>query len=179
MGRRILAFVIDVVLVMAVAAAAAIALATRIDDVRPRTCAQLEAADGGLECLDLGETVFVLDGSDRTWLTLAAAGVALFNAVLLQGASGGTIGKLATALRVVDIHGNVCGFGRAFLRWLFLIVDASICFLIGLITALVSRGHQRFGDMAAKTYVIDARDVGAPPMPLHALEGVGERVERE
>jgi uncharacterized RDD family membrane protein YckC len=49
---------------------------------------------------------------------------------------------------------------------LLLIVDALFCFLVGLITSLSTKGHQRVGDLVAKTWVVSARDVGYPPVEL-------------
>ena len=74
--------------------------------------------------------------------------------------SGSTRWRYASLTR----NGQECGFGRAVVRWLLLVVDAFFCFLVGLITALSTTGHQRVGDLVAKTYVVSARDLGAPPV---------------
>ena len=59
-------------------------------------------------------------------------------------------------------------------RWLLLVVDAFFCFLVGLITALATTGHQRVGDLVAKTYVVSAHDLGVSPVAPVA-DGVAAR----
>jgi hypothetical protein len=115
------------------------------------------------QCFQSGNNVYYLEGGQAAALYLLALGVSVLNNVILQGVTGASVGKFITGLRTVNEAGQTCGIGRAIVRWLFLIVDAYFCFLIGLITALVAKGHRRVGDMVAKTYVIGARDVGAPP----------------
>jgi uncharacterized RDD family membrane protein YckC len=82
--------------------------------------------------------------------------------VLLEGAWGATLGKLALKLRVVDRSGNVPGFGRAIVRTLLRAIEVNP-FLLGALPAVVvvalSRGRRRLGDMAAGTYVLLAADV--------------------
>jgi len=91
------------------------------------------------------------------------------NHVLLQGITGASVAKMLVGLRVVDGGGRVCGVGRAIVRWLFLIVDQFFCFLVGLITMLVTRPHRRVGDMVAGTYVVSTADVGRPVVPQAAM----------
>jgi hypothetical protein len=64
-------------------------------------------------------------------------------------------------LRVVNGDGGVAGIGRALVRWLLLVVD-SLCGVLGLIVAAVTKPHRRVGDFAAGTYVIGKDDVGRP-----------------
>jgi uncharacterized RDD family membrane protein YckC len=166
LARRIIAFVIDAVLVAALFVIAFASLADSID-VPPfldDACDFARADSDVTNCIQIGDTVYLLEGADVFVVVLAGVGMSFLNSVLLQGATGASIGKHATALRVVDAAGQPCGGGRALVRWLLLVVDALFCFLVGLVTALVSPGHQRVGDKVAKTYVVSAFDVGTRPV---------------
>ena len=167
MGRRIIAYVIDATLAFAIVVIAFFALADSVEVPAfiDNACDIAELDDNVTSCFQIGDTVYLLEGADVAFVWLAGFGMGALNSVLLQGATGASVGKQATALRVVNASGQVCGLGRALVRWLLLIVDAYFCFLIGLITAFVSKGHQRVGDMVAKTYVVSARDMGVPPVP--------------
>ena len=166
MVRRIAAFGIDVILTTAVIAIAFVSLArsTEVPSYLHNACDIARIGSKVSNCVQIGNTIYTLEGSDVATVWLAGLAVSVGNLVLLQGATGGTVGKHALALRVVDAHGQECGFGRAVVRWLLLVVDAFFCFLVGLITALSTTGHQRVGDLVAKTYVVSARDLGAPPV---------------
>jgi uncharacterized RDD family membrane protein YckC len=168
MLRRIVAFVIDVILTTAVIAIAYVSLAqsTEVPGYLHDACSIARTADNVSNCVQLGNTIYTVSGKDVAVVWLSGLAISVLNVVLLQGATGGTVGKHALALRVVDAEGKECGFGRATIRWLLLVVDALFCFLVGLITSLATKGHQRVGDLVAKTWVVSARDVGYPPVDL-------------
>jgi hypothetical protein len=92
---------------------------------------------------------------------LIAAIVSASNNVVLQGITGASVGKMILGLRVVNGQGGVCGIGRAFVRWIFLLID-SICLVVGLIIASVTHPHRRVGDMVGGTYVVGLASVGQP-----------------
>jgi uncharacterized RDD family membrane protein YckC len=171
-GRRILAFLIDVLLL----AIPVVVLSTsnleyleadQLDRSGEQFCEDYLDQQNGI-CLDL------TDMDDRVYFAddLSSGTVGFWGAVLagfllhvlLQGVTGWTIGKLVTGIRTVQEDGSVVGIGRAFLRWLLLVVDGQPCGLplVGLITAGTSTGHRRVGDMAAKTYVVRASAAGSP-----------------
>lgn len=83
---------------------------------------------------------------------------------VIQGLLGGSLGKLAVGLRVVDENGKVIGIGRSFVRTLAWIGDALTCGLpiIGGVMMVSTKGHRRLGDMIAGTYVVDKASVGQP-----------------
>jgi uncharacterized RDD family membrane protein YckC len=166
MGRRILAYVIDALItaVVFVIAFAALAHQQAVPGNFDNACDFIRDNSNVRQCFQSGNNVYYLEGGEAAVLYLVAIGVSALNNAVLQGLSGASVGKFVTGLRTVNEEGQTCGIGRAVVRWLFLIVDAYFCFLIGLITALVSKGHRRVGDMVAKTYVIGARDVGTPPL---------------
>lgn len=93
-----------------------------------------------------------------------ALGVQLLNLVVLQGLTGASIGKFLTGLRVVREDGSKAGIGAAIVRWLILIVDGACFFLPGAILVFTTRGHRRLGDMATSTNVVRTADVGRPTM---------------
>ena len=87
----------------------------------------------------------------------------LLNSVLLQGATGATVGKFITGARVVRPDGRPPGAWKALGRTLMLVIDTiSLILPLGLWVAMFSRGHQRLGDMTAGTYVVKARYAGRP-----------------
>lgn len=86
---------------------------------------------------------------------------------LVQGLAGGSLGKLAVGLRVVDENGQVAGIGRSFVRTIAWILDAITCAIpvIGGVLLVSTKGHRRLGDMIAGTYVVDKDAVGQPVTP--------------
>jgi uncharacterized RDD family membrane protein YckC len=168
MGRRILAYIIDALITVILFAIAFIALAHRqaVPPFLDNACDAIRADSNVRQCFQSGDHVYYLRAGEAAFVYLLAIGAGFLNNVVMQGVSGASVGKFITGLRVVDNNGQICGIVRAVVRWLLLIVDAFFCFLIGLITALVSKGHRRIGDMVANTYVVGARDVGVPPTPL-------------
>jgi uncharacterized RDD family membrane protein YckC len=74
--------------------------------------------------------------------------------VLCETLFGGTLGKLALGLRVVDQEGDEIGLGAALIRNFLRIVDGLFFYLVGAIAIWTSSDHQRLGDRAAHTYVV-------------------------
>ncbi|NLD77696.1 MAG: RDD family protein [Acidimicrobiales bacterium] len=83
---------------------------------------------------------------------------------VIQGLLGGSLGKLALGLRVVDEQGKVVGIGRSFVRTIAWIGDAITCGLpiVGGVMMVSNKGHRRLGDMIAGTYVVKKESVGRP-----------------
>lgn len=163
MGRRIGAYVIDAVIGWVVMIIAFVALAERFDSPVP-VC--------GFEgsptlCVDLDGEVWFLDGgTNATLFWVIGIGFWFVMGAIVQGLTGGTPGKLMVGLRVVSQDtGERAGVGRCTVRTLMWIADAApwIFPLVGLITAIVSKGHRRVGDMVAKTLVVRSNAVGLSP----------------
>lgn len=100
---------------------------------------------------------------DAAWVT----GAFLLNFVgyvIIQGTTGGSLGKLAVGLRVVDVNGRQAGFGRSLARTLLWVVDGIVCGfpVVGGIVMVSATGHRRVGDMVAGTYVVRKHHVGQP-----------------
>jgi uncharacterized RDD family membrane protein YckC len=114
-------------------------------------------------CLQLGDRAYFSDTDGNAGGGLAFFGLAIVLLVIVQGLTGWTVGKLLTGLRTVKEDGTPPGIGKAFLRWVLLIIDGLPCIpLVGFICALTTQGHRRVGDMAAKTFVVGARSAGQP-----------------
>jgi hypothetical protein len=169
-GRRFAAWVIDwgIALVMFVALAVSLAESNEyltssqavdecdfINDFTDEFCVPVE------------NSAYVYQGGDIALIFLLPALYTFLNDGLLTGVTGFSIGKGVVGLRVVrQSDGRLAGVGRCLLRWLLWAADwAPYCFpLVGLITALVAKGHRRVGDMAAGTLVVDKHDVGVVPV---------------
>lgn len=67
---------------------------------------------------------------------------------------GQTPGKRLIKLRVVKTDGSMPSLGALIMRWLLWIADGPTMGFLGIFVMLVTRNHQRFGDMAAGTMVI-------------------------
>lgn len=173
MGRRIVAFIIDMVLVWGVIIGG-FALFVESETVDFNPCAD-PVEDGFQVCSSFGVTA-IWDGDQATLFDSDDANIAYgVGAVygilvfwILQGLSGMTPGKAVLGVRTVNEQGAAPGIGRAILRSILMIVDGFCCYLVGLISAMSSKGHRRVGDMAAKTFVVGKGDMGRPP----SIEGL-------
>ena len=165
MGRRVAAWVVDSVIILA----PAVALFTSeleyleessLDQSGMDFCEDYMDQEEGV-CLDVGDRVYFSDGVPvAPWGV--ALGLSILIYVLIQGLRGWTPGKLLFGIRTVAEDGRAPGIGRAIIRWLLLFVDELCAGLVGFIVALTSKGHRRVGDMAAKTFVVGSQYMGYP-----------------
>ncbi len=87
--------------------------------------------------------------------------------IVLEGALGTTIGKMAAKIKVVREDGSPCGFGPAVVRNVLRVVDAlPFLYIIGIILVSRSDKKQRLGDRLAKTVVIKPSQAPSMPLPL-------------
>ncbi len=70
--------------------------------------------------------------------------------------NGQTFGMQLLGLRVISKDGGPANTAQLFIRAILLIVDTFFFGLVGLITMLASRFHQRVGDHMARTLVVEA-----------------------
>lgn len=76
---------------------------------------------------------------------------------ILEAMRGQTLGKMVMGIRVVaEDTGSTPSFGRALVRNVLRIIDGLVIYLVGLITIAASKKDQRVGDMAANTLVVRA-----------------------
>lgn len=152
LGRRLLARLVDTVVMGAVTAAAAVPLGIRA----------LDHIDGKLDAAKLsGETVTVwlLDGTTATCLAAVLA-VLLLTGVLYEvlptAKWGRTPGKRLFGLTVQDIEGHQPpGFAGALNRYLVLLIPSLLVVgVIGVLWCVVDRPwRQCWHDKAARTFV--------------------------
>lgn len=67
---------------------------------------------------------------------------------------GKTPGKMIVKIKVTQSDGSIPGIGSYFLRWLLLPIDLLFWGSIGTLFILLSKNHQRLGDLAAGTVVV-------------------------
>lgn len=96
--------------------------------------------------------------SKGAFLIIVTFPVYVYTLVCESLMEGQTFGKKLLKIKVVKIDGYQAGFGDYLVRWVFRLVDIYITFLIGLITVMVSKNNQRFGDMASGTAVISLKN---------------------
>ncbi len=154
-GRRLIAFIIDDVILAAIVFGLFLALTKSY----PK--------HGFKNGIVLGSTrhAFEAGSSNRTWWIVASLVAAFLLLAVLPGLTGWTLGKLATGIRVINREGRWPGILRATGRWIFLWlipIDALFVWLVGLITMLTTKANQRVGDLVAGTYVVRAGATGRP-----------------
>ena len=134
-GRRVVQFIIDIILVAIV----------------PAILWVLLVRDHGAR-LTIGILV---------WVVLAIAIHFWYWVMRPNRHRGQTFGMQMLGLAVVSKRGGPASMGQLAGRWILLIVDDFFYGVVGLITMLVSRQHQRVGDHAAGTLVVRADSVSA------------------
>lgn len=176
--RRVAAGVIDLAIVLAVLctltylqmerlARDAAGLLSPADSDRWNTLAAMPNRH-----LVLGNTTYVLAGAGLIMTVLMSALVLLSVYVFIPGYSGTSPGKRLLGLKVVTIDGGVVGVAHAALRTGVGVIDfvpGIVPWLLGGQLAQRSPWHQRLGDRAARTAVIDAR----PLLDVSAAEPSG------
>ena len=91
-----------------------------------------------------------------------------------SGHSGQTFGMQLLGLRIISKDGGLAGnMAQYFIRAILLIIDTIFFGLVGLITMLASRFHQRVGDHLARTLVIAADHGRRPQMADDSTGGAG------
>ncbi len=85
--------------------------------------------------------------------------VVLYHLLFEIFTNGQSIGKKAVGLKVIKIDGSQPTIGNYFIRWIFRLVDIVIVYgIVATVTAVISKKGQRFGDMVARTTVINIRN---------------------
>jgi uncharacterized RDD family membrane protein YckC len=157
MGRRVVAFIIDYALLAVALGGIFYALAKHTTEAVHLTGTHLNVT--------FDKDTYYLQGDDATRFYVIELLVALLYAGVVQGLTGGTIGKLICGIRVMREDGSRPGLGRGVLRWVLLIVDDFPYFipmLTGFIVALSNDRRRRVGDMAAGTFVVRAGTSAVP-----------------
>ncbi|GAB3197186.1 RDD family protein [Geodermatophilus arenarius] len=128
-------------------------LATLIDSVVVGAAFTLLAA--GTDSIEqVGPWEWVSDAPPWASVLYAVAALAYF--VLMEGALGQTLGKMATGIRVVDERTGATppGYAAAAIRTVLRVVDGLLGYLVAFVVVLSNPRRQRLGDMAAHTLVV-------------------------
>jgi uncharacterized RDD family membrane protein YckC len=121
-----------------------------------------------------------LHGFGWTIATLIALVVYLWYWVIRpHSRNGQTFGMQLLALRVISKDGGPASMLQLFVRAILLIVDTFFFGLVGLITMMASRYHQRVGDHVARTLVVGAGHSGGAVGQSQFDRSAGYRVEDE
>jgi uncharacterized RDD family membrane protein YckC len=137
LGDRLIAVVLDSVVLLAAFAVIGMWVAVRM---------------GGIT-----ESGFSMEGKPALVAFGAALLVGFLYYLLFEGLFGATLGKAMVGLRVRLIAGGRCSFGASLARNLLRIIDAVALYLVGFLVAVFSKSRQRIGDHAAGTIVVEHR----------------------
>jgi len=98
---------------------------------------------------------FEMEGRPAILAILLTYGAMMLYFILYETFGGGrSFGKQLLGIRVVRVDGTSVGAGGSTVRNLLRLLDGNFGYLVGLITALISKRNQRLGDMAAGTIVV-------------------------
>ena len=98
-------------------------------------------------------------GEPRQFGSEPARAKALLHFILLEGAYGQTVGKMAVKIKVVQEDGTKIDYAGAAVHNILRVIDAIpffIPYLLGAILLWTSDRKQRVGDRAARTVVVKA-----------------------
>lgn len=97
---------------------------------------------------------FNLEGWPALIVITLTALPALAYFVLAEGLLGGTLGKVVAGIRVQRVAGGKIGLKSALYRTLLRVVDGAAFYVVGAIFVIVTKRHQRLGDLAAGSVVL-------------------------
>lgn len=141
LGDRLIAVILDLLLVGAVFAIAGMWLALRW---------------GGLT-----RSGFSLEGKPALATMAVTALAAFLYYWLCEGLFGATLGKGIIGIVVRQVGGRRCSLSASLVRNLLRIVDGLAVYLVGFLIAIFSKSRQRLGDHVAKTVVLERKSGAA------------------
>jgi len=149
-GKRMLAAIIDGIIILLLFLAFAKAWGDRTEETTTTTVTEISSGKAeDPTTTTTSQNVYHLSG----WPMLAYM-VAWFLVIpLLEGLRGQTVGKMITQIKVIRQNGAPTSIGISFVRHLFDGIDC--IFLVGLIIALTNPKRTRIGDLVASTYVVE------------------------
>jgi uncharacterized RDD family membrane protein YckC len=106
-------------------------------------------------------TFTIIESSiDQAWWTPLLVVVAFVLPLLLYHLlmeffnNGQSVGKMVMKIKVVKLDGSQPSLGNYLLRWLLRPIDLFFYGSVAILTIILSKAHQRLGDMAAGTIVV-------------------------
>jgi uncharacterized RDD family membrane protein YckC len=135
LGDRIVASVLDLMALFPVFPLIMFGVALRVDAIH----------DGNFE-LHGGPALVAISLIGLLWIMYYIIG---------EGAFDGTFGKHIMGLRVMSVLNSPVTFSEVVIRNVLRPLDAIGLYLVGFIVALVSKDHQRIGDIAGGTIVCE------------------------
>lgn len=114
-------------------------------------------------------TNLVMD--DLLFVGLISTIIATVYFVLMHGAVGRTLGKMAVGIKVIKDDGTRCDFAAAFRRAVVYPIGGGVPYIGGIVTLLNGLWplwddkHQSLGDKLAGTYVVRKDPVARPVVP--------------
>lgn len=88
--------------------------------------------------------------------------------------NGQSIGKKLLGLRVVKADGSTPTLGAYFMRWILFSVDVTLTGGLGVVLILLTKKHQRLGDLAAGTMVIKEKNYKKIQVTLDEFDYLSE-----
>lgn len=77
--------------------------------------------------------------------------------IAMEAATGKTIGKMVVGTKVVRIDGSQIGWKESTIRNVLRIVDGFFFYLVTVLVIVSTKDKQRFGDMVARTLVVNEK----------------------
>jgi uncharacterized RDD family membrane protein YckC len=152
LGDRLIALILDTVLLLAVFAVVGMWAGRRWGGVTA-TGFNL-AGTGALVTL----SIMAVAGFIYYWLS--------------EGLAGMTLGKAMAGVKVISEQGAACGLGASVIRNILRVIDGVFLYLVGYLIAIFSRMRQRLGDHLARTYVVE-NELAVFPRALVVLAWIG------
>ncbi|MET0804828.1 MAG: RDD family protein [Acidimicrobiales bacterium] len=166
LGRRYLAYLIDLLVHLAVVAVPFFLLGEKARDSADTTPFADAYRLNPFYAVRVDDQVWLFTKNDLITIGAVSAAFVILVTVIIQGRLGWTIGKALTGLRTVNRDGGPAGILRALGRTILLVIDAIpswVIPIVGPLIALFTSDNRRLGDLACGTYVVHKSAVGNDP----------------
>jgi len=112
---------------------------------------------GVITLILMGASEATMSGGAKIIFVIFTAVFAFYDLVCELTMGGQSLGKKVLKIKVISLDGGQPTLSQYILRWLFRIVDFGIPFgwgVVALISVIVTKNHQRLGDILGKTTLI-------------------------
>lgn len=135
------------------------AMATLLDGVAAMFFLTLIKPQALVDVVSLNPASSIAYWTEYGEVIILTLGLWLLYFIVFEGVLGWTPGKILSGLRVVQTDGNRIGLIRAAVRNLYRIIDGLFFYLVGALMIWRTPLHQRLGDLAAGTLVVERKDL--------------------